>query len=140
MSLRFVAVLVASVFASVLPGGSMLEAMSDDPHAMSEHDNPSLADLAAEAGAAAALAAHCNTDPAPLRSAYAQALSVAAVDIATRRSLWRRFDAAESAGASALIGLDPAQCTNPSGMVKNTVHDVERPSAGSDKGGEGVDP
>jgi hypothetical protein len=118
----------------------MLEAMSDDPHAISEHDDRSLADLAAEAGAAAAMAARCNTDPAPLRSAYAQALRVAAVDVAARQRLWRRYDAAKSAGASALTGFDQAQCTEVSGMVKSTVHDLERPNVGGDKGGEEPDP
>ena len=128
MSRRFAAALIASVFASMLAGSRMLEAMSDDPRPMADDDETSLADLAVEAGAAAALAAHCNTDTAPLRSAYARALSVAAVDIAVRQTLWRRYDAAESAGTAALRGFGQAECVKISSMIKSTVRDVERSS------------
>jgi hypothetical protein len=140
MSRRFAAALIASVFASMLADSRMLGAMSDNARPLADQDETSLADLAAEAGATAALAAHCNTDPAPLRSAYARALSVAAVDIAVRQTLWRRYDTAQSAGTVALRGFGQAECVNISSMIKSTVRDLERSSVGGVNNTEEPDP
>jgi hypothetical protein len=102
--------------------------MSGGPETAADPGSVCLADLAAKTGVTAALVAHCNYDPALLRSAYARALNEAAVDPTTRVSLWGRYNAAESLAGSAVANRDAALCVDVAAMIKSMIYGLERPN------------
>jgi len=96
-------------------------------------ESSSLADIASAAGSSAGLAAFCNIDPAPIRSALRSFLRSEISDHARRHILWQNYRAAEADSEVALTRVGGVSCADAGAQVRDAVHDITLPP---DPGGD----
>jgi len=120
------AFIFAAALLSGLPGAVFAETVLADS-AADETAVSTLADEAIQAGTAAGVLHQCQSDAAPIQSAFVRALDGAKVDAATRQSLWQRYHSAETSTLTALADAHDADCTDTNAIIEDTIRRLRMP-------------
>ncbi len=87
----------------------------------------SLGDYALEAGSRAAILAYCGIDSSPIEVVFNRELEASGISQTARRDLWQSFGRARSSAVAVLARSGITQCEGAYGLLKDTIHDLNRP-------------
>ena len=126
--------------AAILP---MVPATQAERRVVADDDESgrSLGDFALEAGSRSAILAYCGIDSAPIEFAFNRELEALGMSQTAKRDLWQSYGRARSSAVAVLTRTGMTQCEGAYGLLKDTIHDLNRPvSLGdSDKADPGLD-
>jgi hypothetical protein len=92
----------------------------------------SLGDYALEAGSRAAILAYCGIDSSPIEVVFNRELEASGISQAARRDLWQSYGRARSSAVAVLARSGITQCEGAYGLLKDTIHDLNRPVSPGD--------
>jgi hypothetical protein len=94
----------------------------------------SLGDLALEAGTRTAILSQCSIDSAPIKFVFEHQLETAGMGQTARSDLWQSYWAARSSAAAALARSGMTECEGAYGLLKETIHDLDRSASEAESG------
>jgi len=115
------AILIAGLQPAIAGADSRLGSGEEEAAALS------FSDAATNAGTAAALVNRCQSDTAPIESAFMRALDDGKVDPIDRQVLLERYRKAEVSTISALAKEVNISCTDTKLIIQNTIHELSGP-------------
>jgi hypothetical protein len=92
----------------------------------------SFGDYALEAGSRAAILAYCGIDSSPIEVVFNRELEASGISQAARRDLWQSYGRARSSAVAVLARSGITQCEGAYGLLKDTIHDLNRPVSPGD--------
>jgi hypothetical protein len=92
----------------------------------------SLGDYALEAGSRAAILAYCGIDSSPIEVVFNRELEASGISQAARRDFWQSYGRARSSAVAVLARSGITQCEGAYGLLKDTIHDLNRPVSPGD--------
>jgi hypothetical protein len=116
--------------AAILP---MVPATQTERHvAVVDDSGRSLGDYALEAGSRAAILAYCGIDSSPIEVVFNRELEASGISQTARRDLWQSYGRARSSAVAVLARSGITQCEGAYGLLKDTIHDLNRPVSPGD--------
>jgi len=112
--------------AAVLP---MVPATQAERRVVADDDESgrSLGDFALEAGSRSAILAYCGIDSAPIEFAFVRELEASGISQTAKADLWQSYERARSSAVAVLARNGMTQCEGAYGLLKDTLHDLNRP-------------
>jgi hypothetical protein len=87
----------------------------------------SLGDFALEAGSRSAILAYCGIDSAVIEFVFNRELEASKISQTARSDLWQGYEAARSSAVAVLARAGMTECKGAYALLKNTIHDLNRP-------------
>jgi hypothetical protein len=87
----------------------------------------SLGDFALEAGSRSAILAYCGIDSAPIEFVFNRELEASEISQTAKADLWQSYGTARSSAVAVLARSGMTQCEGAYGLLKDTIHDLNRP-------------
>ena len=89
----------------------------------------SLGDLALEAGSRSAMLAYCGIDSAPIEFVFVRELEASGISKTAKADLWQSYGRARSSAVAVLARNGMTGCEGAYGLLKDTIHDLNRPAS-----------
>ena len=89
----------------------------------------SLGDLALEAGSRSAMLAYCGIDSAPIEFVFVRELEASGISQTAKADLWQSYERARSSAVAVLARNGMTGCEGAYGLIKDTIHDLNRPAS-----------
>jgi hypothetical protein len=89
----------------------------------------SVEDFAREAGSRSAILAYCGIDSAPIEFAFNRELEASGIGQTAKRDLSQSYRRARSSAVAVLARSGMTQCEGAYGLLKDTLHDLNRPAS-----------
>jgi len=92
----------------------------------------SIGGFALEAGSRSAILAYCGIDSSPIEFVFGRELEASGISQTAKRDLWQSYGRARSSAVAVLARSGMTQCEGAYGLLKDTLHDLNRPVSQGD--------
>jgi hypothetical protein len=87
----------------------------------------SLGDYALEAGSRSAILAYCGIDSSPIEFVFVRELEASGISQTAKADLWQSYERTRSSAVAVLARNGMTECEGAYGLLKDTIHDLNRP-------------